>query len=126
MEIETNDNPQTNQKKKNIVFFAKLWINTVQAEGKHKGETFMSGNIDNKLKNIKIGIDDQIQIWKNSKRDGINPKTNKPYKDADFRVSLLTDQDVPSDINGPTKQDKEVKQEEADKILFQTFKRGSF
>lgn len=119
MEIKTNDNPQNSNQKKNIVFFAKLWINTVQKESKRKGEKFMSGNIDNNIENIKIGVEDQIQIWKNKKREGINPKTKRPYRDADFRISILTDQDVPENINGPTKQktEEKVEQTEADTIM---------
>ena len=110
MEIETNDNPQSQSQKKNIVFFAKLWINTVSKEGKRKGEKFMSGNIDNKFKNFTIGFNDQLQVWKNNKRTG--------KRDADFRVSLLTDQDVPDNINGPTSQNTEVKEKDiADAIM---------
>jgi hypothetical protein len=106
MEIETNDNPQT---RKNRVFFAKLWLNTITKEGENKGMKYMSGNIDNKFKKFTIGVDDQIQIWRNKKREGI--------KDADFRVSILTDQDVPEGINGPVKKDEEVKQTEMDSML---------
>ena len=106
MEVETNENPQT---KKNRVFFAKLWVNTIKKEGENNGKKYMSGNIDNKFKKFTIGLDDQIQIWKNKKREGV--------KDADFRMSILTDQDVPENINGPTKQDKEVKQTEMDSML---------
>ena len=106
MEVETNKNPQT---RKNRVFFAKLWLNTITKEGENKGMKYMSGNIDNKFKKFTIGINDQIQIWRNKKREGI--------KDADFRVSILTDQDVPENINGPQKQDKEVKQSEMESML---------
>lgn len=104
MKIKVNKNSQTQNQKKNIVFFGKLWINTVEKEGKHKGEKFMSGNIDNRFEEIILGNDDQIQVWKNNKREG--------KKDADFRISLLTDQDVPDDINGPTSQDIEVKEKD--------------
>ena len=109
MEMETNDNPQT---KKNVVFFGKLWVNTITKEGDNKGRKYMSGNIDNKFKKFTIGVDDQIQIWPNNKREGV--------KDADFRMSLLTDQEIPEGINGPAPQDKEIKKTEkteADKML---------
>jgi uncharacterized protein (DUF736 family) len=109
MEIETNDNPQTNQTKKNRVFIAKLWINTITKEGENKGKKFMSGNIDNKFKKITIGVNDQINIWPNKKRPNV--------RDADFRVSLLTDQKVPENVNGPTKEDKEVQPSEIDAIM---------
>ena len=104
--METNENPQT---KKNVVFVGKLWINTIQKEGKNKGKKYMSGNIDNKFKKFTIGTNDQIQIWPNKKREGI--------KDADFRISILTNQDVPEGINSPTKKDKEVKQDDMANML---------
>ena len=106
MEAVIEDNPQN---KKNRVFFAKLWINTITKEGENKGKKFMSGNIDNKFKKFTIGANDQINIWPNNKREGI--------KDADFRVSLLTDQDVPEGINGPTPQDREVQSSEIEAIM---------
>lgn len=104
--MEKNDNPQT---KKNVVFFAKLWLNTIKKEGENKGKKYLSGNIDNKFKKFTIGVNDQIQIWPNKKREGI--------KDADFRMSLRTDQEVPEDINGPAPQEKEVKKSEMDNML---------
>jgi hypothetical protein len=106
MEAVIEDNPQN---KKNRVFFAKLWINTITKEGENKGKKFMSGNIDNKFKNFTIGANDQINIWPNKKREGI--------KDADFRVSLLTDQDVPENINGPAKEEKEIQTSEIEAIM---------
>ena len=108
--MEINDNPQANQQtKKNRLFIGKLWVNTITKEGENKGVKFMSGNIDNKFKKITIGVNDQINIFPNNKRKGI--------KDADFRISLLTDQDIPEGINGPTPQNKEVKKSEADIIM---------
>ncbi len=111
MEMETNDNPQANQTKKNVVFVGKLWINTIKKEGDNKGKKYMSGNIDNKFKSFTIGVNDQIQVWSNKKRPNV--------RDADFRISILTDQDVPENVNGPTKQktEEKVEQTEADTIL---------
>ena len=110
MEIEINENPQANQQtKKNRIFFAKLWINEITKEGENKGVKYMSGNIDNKFSKITIGVDDQINIFKNKKREG--------KRDADYRVSLLTDQDVPEEINGPVKQNTKMKTEEIDEIM---------
>ena len=110
MEAVINKNPQANQQtKKNRIFFAKLWVNTITKEGENKGKKYMSGNIDNKFENFTIGVNDQINIWKNKKRDG--------KRDADYRVSLLTDQPIPEGINGPTKQDEEIKIEEVNDIM---------
>ena len=110
MEIEINENPQANQQtKKNRIFFAKLWINEITKEGENKGVKYMSGNIDNKFSKITIGINDQINIFKNKKREG--------KRDADYRVSLLTDQEIPEGVNGPAPQDQEVKVEEIDEIM---------
>jgi len=110
MEATINQNPQANQQvKKNRVFFAKLWINTIKKEGENFGKKYMSGNIDNKFKKFTITQGEQIQIWKNKKREGV--------KDADYRVSLLTDQAVPEGINGPTKQDQEIKIEAVDEMM---------
>ena len=109
MEIETNDNPQANQTKKNRVFFAKLWINTITKEGENKGKKFMSGNIDNRFSSFTIGVNDQINIFPNKKREGV--------RDADFRVSLLTDQNIPEGINGPAKKDKEIQPSEIENMM---------
>lgn len=110
MEATINKNPQTNQQvKKNRVFFAKLWVNTITKEGEHKGKKYMSGNIDNKFANFTISQGDQLQIWKNEKREG--------KRDADFRVSLLTDQSIPEGINSPTKQNQEIKVEAVEEMI---------
>ena len=110
MDIEINDNPQNNQtQKKNRIFIGKLWINTITKEGENKGKKFMSKKNDNKFKKMTIGINEQINIFPNKKRKGV--------KDADFRISLLTDQNVPEGINNSQKQNTEVETSEIDAII---------
>lgn len=110
MEMEINKNPQTSQQtKKNRLFIGKLWVNTINTEGENKGKKYMSGNIDNKFSKITIGINDQINIFPNNKRKGV--------RDADFRISILTDQELPEGINGPVPQTKEPATEETANIL---------
>lgn len=101
------------QPKKNVLFLAKAWLNTITKDGANKGKKYMSGNIDNKFKGIivvyedanknihkiPVKISDQIQIWPNSKREG--------KKDADFRISIQTEAELPEGINGTPKENTE-------------------
>ena len=110
MDTLINDSGQT---KKNVLFLAKAWLNTITKDGAHKGKKYMSGNLDNKFKGlivvfedadkkihkIPVKISDQIQIWPNSKREGKN--------DADFRISILTEAELPESINGTPKENTE-------------------
>ena len=114
MDTIMNDSGQT---KKNVLFLAKAWINTITKDGANKGKKYMSGNLDNKFKGlivvfedtnkkihkIPVKISDQIQIWPNNKRPNV--------RDADFRISILTDSELPKDINGQTEKDTETKQD---------------
>ena len=38
--------------------------------------------------NITIGANTNILLFANKKRDEINPRTNLPYQDADYRVAI--------------------------------------
>lgn len=91
MNFTQEKKPQSSQQtKRTTIFFGKLWKHTIQSEdSEHKGETFLSGNISNQLtingkkvpiKDFTIGINDNIQIWKNNKRKG--------KRDADYSLSL--------------------------------------
>ena len=44
--------------------------------------------------NITLGAGSQILLFKNTKREGINPATQQPFNDPDFQVAIS----VPADV----------------------------
>jgi hypothetical protein len=70
-------------------FIGKAWVNKAK-QGKHEGTEYLNVTFDKNISEVVIKATDRLLIWPNEKREGVNPKTNKPYMDADFRVSLVS------------------------------------
>lgn len=75
-------------------FIGKAWKNVVSKEGsKFKGVEFIRVTLDsvgrNAVESVTMSKGHSLLLWPNAKREGTNPKTGKPYNDADFRVSLV-------------------------------------
>lgn len=71
-----------NASEKKVVFIGKAWKNTTK-----NGKEYVSLSIDRGME-LTFHPGDAIELWPNSKRTGINPRTNKEYQDADFRASI--------------------------------------
>lgn len=84
------------QKQTKII--GRAWENTVpevNLEGepnKNAGTTYLTLKL-NRGMSLTIDDSDRVTLWPNVKRDGINPRTNQPFVDADFNVGVL----VPSE-----------------------------
>jgi len=69
-------------------FIGKAWKNTVNKPGsEYDGQEYINLTFDQDMGTLEINGTDKFLLWPNVKREGINPKTNKPYVDADYRVS---------------------------------------
>jgi len=80
--VERDPNSQTKRE-----FIGKGWNNVTQ-QGEHKGTEYINVTLDQDIDKLSIAKGSRIMLWPNEKRDGINPKTDKPYVDADYRVSV--------------------------------------
>ena len=40
---------------------------------------------------MQLGPGSQLVLYKNTKREGINPRTNKEFRDSDYRVAVTLD-----------------------------------
>jgi len=76
-------------KKATQEFIGKAWKN-VTKQGKHEGTEYLNVTLDEKISAVSMKAGDRLLLWPNSKRTEVNPKTNKAYQDADYRVSLVT------------------------------------
>ena len=78
-------NEQANTKRE---FIGKAWINIVKKEGQNKGVQFINVSLDQDIDAVEITKGSSILLWPQKKREGINEKTNQPFQDADYRVSI--------------------------------------
>lgn len=70
-------------------YIGRAWKNEVQKEGKNKGKKFIRLTLDNRIDEVTIKKGQTLLIWPNdNRREGINPKTGKEYRDADFNVQI--------------------------------------
>ena len=95
-------------------YVGRAWINQVK-QGQFKGETCINIKFNTTIKDEETGkvsnLDEIVVdprkhsmfMWKNEKREGINEKTGKPFRDADFSVSLvLDDTDTETEVDAET------------------------
>lgn len=69
-------------------FIGKGWLNVTQ-KGEHAGQEYINITLDQDINKLSIVKGNRLLLWPNEKREELNPKTGKPYADADYRVSLV-------------------------------------
>lgn len=77
----------TKQDDRKTRLIGRAWKNVIR-DGKNAGIEYLTIKLDS---GVKVSFDDQdfITLWPNdNKRTGINPRTNKSFQDADYRLGV--------------------------------------
>ena len=71
----------------------RAWINDRNAEDANQPKLTIKMDRDLGI-NLTLAPSAQILLFANPKRDGINPNTQQPYQDADYRVAVAVPVEV--------------------------------
>lgn len=76
-----------------LLSIGRAWINDRDADDETKPRVTLKLDRDLGL-NITLTPNSQILLFANKKREELNPATNQPYQDADYRVAVS----IPAEI----------------------------